>query len=212
MPSSPHPDGVFGKAIREHLEIVQQLLAQQPVLEQIARAMASTIRSGNKILFCGNGGSAADSQHLAAEIVGRFCRERPGLPAIALTTDSSILTSIANDYGYESVFSRQVEALGHKGDLLVGISTSGNSPNVVAALRAARSQGIATVGFSGAMGGKMAEFADHMFTVASSETARIQEAHILAGHMFCDWVELDWVSRAKEADVDVKVTQAQGVL
>ncbi len=212
MPISPHLDEVFGKAIREHLEVVQQLLDQQPVLERIARAMASTIRSGHKTLFCGNGGSAADSQHLAAEIVGRFRRERPGLPSIALTTDSSILTSIANDYGYESVFSRQVEALGNPGDLLVGISTSGNSPNVVAALQTARSQGLVTVGFSGATGGMMAEFADHLFSVASRETARIQEVHILAGHMLCDWIELDWVSRSEAAEIAIAATPAGGVL
>ena len=132
-------------------------------------------------------------QHLAAEIVGRFRRERRGLPSVALTTDTSILTSVANDYGYEAVFSRQVEALGVPGDLLVGISTSGNSPNVVAALQAARSQNLVTVAFTGAGGGRMAPLSDHLFAVASRDTARIQEAYMLAGHMLCDWIELDWL-------------------
>lgn len=191
MSNRPDAAGVFGTAVAEHLEVVRQVEAQQPVLESIARAMTETLRAGGKILWCGNGGSAGDSQHLAAELVGRFRRERRGLASLALTTDSSTLTSIANDYGYEAVFSRQVEALGVAGDLLVGISTSGNSENVVAALQAARSQGLATVAFTGAGGGRMGKLADHLFAVESKETARIQEAHILAGHMLCDWIELD---------------------
>ena len=191
MSSSPDAARIFGTAIAEHLEVVRQVESQQPVLEAIARAMTATLRASGKILWCGNGGSAGDSQHLAAELVGRFRRQRRGLASLALTTDSSALTSIANDYGYEAVFSRQVEALGVAGDLLVGISTSGNSQNVVAALEAARSRGLATVAFTGAGGGRMAKLADHLFAVASQETARIQEAHILAGHMLCDWIELD---------------------
>jgi D-sedoheptulose 7-phosphate isomerase len=191
MSSSPDPASVFGIAIAEHQEVVRQVQAQQGVLWAIAQAMTAALRAGGKILLCGNGGSAGDSQHLAAEIVGRFRRERRGWPAIALTTDSSILTAVANDYGYKAVFSRQVEALGASGDLLVGISTSGNSHNVVAALEAARLQGLVTVAFTGSSGGRMAPFADHLFAVASRDTARIQEAHILAGHMLCDWIELD---------------------
>jgi len=191
MASSLDAETIFGKAIAEHVEVVRQLEQQQDVLEAIARAMTATLRAGGKILWCGNGGSAGDSQHLAAEIVGRFRRERRGLPSMALTTDTSILTSVANDYGYEAVFSRQVEALGVPGDLLVGISTSGNSPNVVAALQAARNQELVTVAFTGAGGGRMAPLADHLFAIASRDTARIQEAHMLAGHMICDWVELD---------------------
>lgn len=191
MSSSPDSATIFGKAIAEHLEVVRQVEAQQPVLESIALAMTECLRAGGKILWCGNGGSAADSQHLAAELVGRFRRERRGLASVALTTDSSALTSIGNDYGFEAVFARQVEALGVRGDLLVGISTSGNSGNVLAALRTARAQGLVTVAFTGAGGGKMAGLADHLFAVASSTTARIQEAHILAGHMVCDWIELD---------------------
>ena len=198
MSNRPNAAGVFGAAIAEHMEVVRQVEAQQPVLEAIARAMVSTLRAGGKILWCGNGGSAGDSQHLAAELVGRYRRERRGMASVALTTDSSALTSIANDYGFEAVFSRQVEALGVEGDLLVGISTSGNSQNVVAALEAARRQGMATVAFTGAGGGRMVKLADYLFAVASKETARIQEAHILAGHMLCDWIEMDCVSGAEQ--------------
>jgi D-sedoheptulose 7-phosphate isomerase len=192
---SSKPDGatVFGAAIAEHLEVVRQVEAQQGLLESIALAMTVSLRAGGKILWCGNGGSAGDSQHLAAELVGRFQRDRRGMASLALTTDSSALTSIANDYGFGAVFARQVEALGVRGDVLVGISTSGNSENVIAALRAAREQGLVTVAFTGAGGGKMAGLADHLFAVASRVTARIQEAHILAGHMLCDWIELDAV-------------------
>jgi D-sedoheptulose 7-phosphate isomerase len=209
MSSSPDAASIFGTAIAEHLEVVRQVEAQQPVLEAIARAMTATLRAGGKILWCGNGGSAGDSQHLASELVGRYRRQRRGMASVALTTDSSALTSIANDYGYEAVFSRQVEALGVKGDLLVGISTSGNSRNVVAALKAARSRGLTTVAFTGAGGGRMAKLADHLFAVASKETARIQEAHILAGHMLCDWIELDCVSGAeREGAVVLQIAAA----
>jgi D-sedoheptulose 7-phosphate isomerase len=191
MPSSSGSARVFGQAIAEHLEVVRTMQAQQPLLEAIAHAMAATLRAGGKILWCGNGGSAADSQHLAAELVGRFRRDRRALASIALTTDSSALTAIANDHGYEAVFSRQIEALGLPGDMLVGISTSGNSPNVIAALHTARAQNLDTVAFTGAGGGKMAPLANHLFAVDSRDAARIQEAHILAGHMLCDWIELD---------------------
>jgi len=199
MFDEPDASGIFDKAIAEHLETVRQLHEQRDALEAMARAMSATLRSGGKILWCGNGGSAADSQHLAAELVGRFRRERRGLASVALTTDTSVLTSIANDYGYDAVFSRQVEALGVAGDLLVGISTSGNSPNVVAALLKARAQGLVTVAFTGAGGGKLAELADHLFAVDSRNTARIQEAHILAGHMLCDWIELDSLASLEAA-------------
>lgn len=199
---SPSPRTVFGHAIAEHLDLVQQLQRQSGVLESIAEAMAETLRSGGKIFWCGNGGSAADSQHLCAELVGRFRRERAAIPSIALTTNTSILTAIANDYGYDYVFSRQLESLGMPGDLVIGISTSGNSQNVVEALETARSRGIITVGFTGAGGGRMGQLADHLFAVPSGETARIQEMHILAGHMLCDWVEEDSIQSLKsEAEV-----------
>jgi D-sedoheptulose 7-phosphate isomerase len=197
--SSPLTAIVFGNAIAEHLEVIRQIDGQLSVLEAIAQAMAETLRSGGKILWCGNGGSAADCQHLAAEIVGRFRRERPGLPSLALTTDTSVLTAVANDYGYEAVFSRQVEALGNAGDLLVGISTSGNSRNVLEALSCARTRGLLTVAFTGSGGGKLATKVDHLFAVESRDTARVQEAHIFAGHMLCDWVELDWIQKRASA-------------
>jgi D-sedoheptulose 7-phosphate isomerase len=200
MSSGPDAASVFGKAIIQHLAVVRTMQNQQEVLESIARAMTATLQAGGKILWCGNGGSAADAQHLAAELVGRFRRERRAMPSLALTTDSSILTSVANDYGYEAVFSRQVEALGRRGDLLVGISTSGNSPNVIAALAAARAQAMTTVGFTGSGGGRMARLADHLFTVESNDTARIQEAHILAGHMLCDWIEMNCLETEREQE------------
>ncbi len=209
MCNSPDAASIFAQAIADHLEVVRKVEAQQPLLQSIARAMTTTLRAGGKILWCGNGGSAGDSQHLAAELVGRFRRERRGLASLALTTDSSALTSIANDYGYKSVFSRQVEALGVAGDLLVGISTSGNSENVVAALRMARSLGLVTVAFTGAGGGSMAKLADHLFAVESNVTARIQEAHILSGHMLCDWIELDCINiKDQEGTVVLQIAAA----
>jgi D-sedoheptulose 7-phosphate isomerase len=176
---------------------------QQHLLHFIAQAMTAALHTGGKILWCGNGGSASDAQHLAAEIVGRFRQNRRGLASIALTTDTSILTAVANDFGFETVFARQVEALGNAGDVLVGISTSGNSPNVVAALKQARAQGLVTVAFTGQGGGKSAALADHLFAVESRETARIQEAHILAGHMLCDWIEIDCIHCAESSKVEV---------
>jgi len=212
MSSDMDAAGIFDKAIAEHLTIVRAMQNQKRELLSIARAMTSALQMGGKILWCGNGGSAADAQHLAAELVGRFRRERRAMPSVSLTTDSSILTSVANDYGYEAVFSRQVEALGRPGDLLVGISTSGNSPNVIAALVAARAQGLATVGFSGLGGGRMALLVDHLFAVQSSDTARIQEAHILAGHMLCDWVELNCLESARGRGDAVRESENPGMV
>ena len=184
-----NPSQVFQYAIAEHVAMIEAMSAQQDVFERIASEMTRAILSGHKVLWCGNGGSAADSQHLAAELMGRFRRERRGLPSIALTTDTSILTAIGNDYGYERVFQRQVEALCRKGDVVVGISTSGNSRNVCAALESARQIGAFTVVFTGEGGGIMAKIADAVFFVPSRDTARIQEGHILLGHTLCDWVE-----------------------
>ncbi|MGB9031956.1 MAG: D-sedoheptulose 7-phosphate isomerase [Acidobacteriaceae bacterium] len=180
---------IFEQAIEEHISVIQALHSQRPMLERIAAVMCRTILNGRKILWCGNGGSAADSQHLAAELVGRFLLDRRALPSIALTTDTSILTAIGNDHGYEHVFRRQVEALGVGGDLIVGLSTSGNSKNVVNALKTARELGLFTVGFTGQSGGAMANFSDEILCVPSAATPRIQEAHILCGHMLCDCVE-----------------------
>jgi len=156
---------------------------------RVAELSVASLRAGGKILLCGNGGSAADAQHWAGELVSRFYYDRPGLPAIALTTDSSILTAIGNDYGYERVFARQVEALGRKGDVLYGISTSGNSPNVVAALEAARAQGLATIGFTGQGGGKMLALCDICIRIPSDSTPRIQEGHEVLGHAICGMIE-----------------------
>jgi len=180
---------IFTEAIEEHVRVIQALHDLQPVLERIAATMSRAVLSGYKILWCGNGGSAADSQHLAAELVGRFLQERRSLPSIALTTNTSILTAIGNDYGYEQVFRRQVEALCRPGDVVVGLSTSGNSRNVCLALEAARNQGATTVAFTGASGGAMESLADEVLRIPSRSTPRIQEGHILCGHMLCDYIE-----------------------
>lgn len=181
---------LYQRSVADHLSVIQAMSSQQSVFERIANEMSRSILRGNKVLWCGNGGSAADCQHLAAELVGRFRRERRGLPSIALTTDTSILTAVANDYGFEEIFRRQVEALCLKGDVVVGISTSGNSKNVCAALEAARQIGAFTVAFTGASGGNLARIAEVVLRVPSTETARIQEGHSLCGHILCDWVEL----------------------
>jgi len=196
MTSTLNVARIFDQAIADHLEVVTQLYQMRPHLQSIAETMCACLHAGGKILWCGNGGSAADAQHLAAELVGRFRRERRGLASVALTTDTSILTSIGNDYGYEAIFSRQIEALGRPQDLLVGFSTSGNSPNVAQALTKARALGMHTVAFTGIGGGMMAKLADNLFAVPSNDTARIQEVHILAGHMLCDWIELDILALA----------------
>jgi len=162
---------------------------QAPMIVAIAERVVDTFRRGGKLLLCGNGGSAADAQHIAAEFVSRFRRERHGLPAIALTTDTSILTAISNDYGYDRVFARQVEALGRSGDMVIGISTSGVSASVIAAMRAARNGSMATVGFTGASGGTLVDHVDLCLCVPSHNTARIQEVHITVAHVVCEIVE-----------------------
>ena len=158
---------------------------------EAASVMLQSLRSGGKLLFFGNGGSAADAQHLAAEFVGRFIKERRGLAAVALTTDSSILTAIGNDYGYDRVFSRQIEALGKPDDVAIGISSSGNSPNIVDAMRQARKQNLKTIGLSGRDGGALAKCVDVPIVVACPSTARVQECHIAIGHLLCELVEND---------------------
>jgi D-sedoheptulose 7-phosphate isomerase len=160
-----------------------------PAIVRTAMVMAECLRAGGKLLFFGNGGSAADAQHLAAEFVGRFMLERRGLPAVALTTDSSILTAIGNDYGFDRVFSRQIEALGQAGDVAFGISTSGNSPNVVSALKQATSQHLKTIGLAGKDGGLLRQCCDIPLIVTSPNTARVQECHIAIGHLLCELVE-----------------------
>ncbi len=166
--------------------------ALAPAIARAGEALAESLRRGHKVLACGNGGSAADCQHFAAELVGRFERERPGLPAVALTVDSSALTAIANDYSYDAVFAKQVEALGREGDVLLAISTSGNSGNVIAAMQAAKARGMAVVALTGRDGGKMAAMVgpgDHHLNVAHERTARVQEVHILALHCLCDTID-----------------------
>lgn len=179
--------------IEQHLNTIienfEKLKQFAPCLEEIAKAWIASLEQGNKIMFCGNGGSAGDSQHLAAELVGRYKINRPALPALALTVDTSALTAIANDFGYEQVFSRQVEGLGRAGDCLVGISTSGNSQNIVNAFIKAKETGIKTIAFTGEGGGKMKELADICLNVPSSVTNNIQEMHIACGHILCDMAE-----------------------
>ena len=170
------------KAIVENEALVNLLV-------EVAKACVEVYRNGKKILIAGNGGSAADAQHFAAELVGRYGFDRPSLPSIALTTDSSNLTAIGNDYGYEYVFSRQLEGLGQEGDLFIGISTSGNSQNVINAFESAKHKGITTVALVGRDGGKMASLADYAIVVPSNATPRIQESHLLIEHMICDIIE-----------------------
>ena len=159
------------------------------LLEQISEQIAQAFQQGNKILLCGNGGSAADAQHIAAEFIGRFKRERKSLPAIALTTDSSVLTALANDFSYETVFSRQVEGLGTKGDILIAISTSGNSKNVIQAAEKAKELGLIVIGFTGRTGGELKKHAHLNFSVACDETPHIQEMHTTALHAISEAVE-----------------------
>lgn len=177
-------------SFRESLALKQAVLDdQQPVLMAMAQALVSCLREGGKILLCGNGGSAADAQHLAAELVNRFLQERPALPAIAPTTDSSVLTSTANDRSFEEVFARQVEALGRPGDLLVLLSTSGRSPNLLRAAEAARGGELGVLALLGGDGGPLRDRCDLSLVVPSSSPPRVQEAHILIGHVLCEAVE-----------------------
>lgn len=171
--------------------LVQQAIAGSKLgeIEEMVDLILAAYRHGGKVILCGNGGSAADAQHLAAELVGRFKLERRALPAIALNTNTSILTALGNDYGYETVFSRQVEALANENDIVIGLSTSGNSPNVIKAIEAAKTRGAKTIGLTGGNGGRLAEVADLNITVPSANTPRIQEAHITIGHIVCELVE-----------------------
>lgn len=174
-----------------HMAMFNALEPLFPLISDVGIAMQDCIKKGGKILVMGNGGSAADSQHIAAEIVGRFKKERKGLPAIALTTDTSILTSVGNDYGYDYIFARQIEALCRPGDLVIGITTSGNSANVVKAIEAANAIGATTVGLTGGTGGKLNALCNYNIIIPSNVTARIQEAHIFVGHSLCEILESD---------------------
>ena len=189
MTSTSILDTTFSDALEQHLQVITELASSFPLLKEVARKMYTSLCDGGKVLWFGNGGSAGDSQHLAAELVGRFRRERRGMASIALTTDSSLLTAIGNDYGFECIFSRQIEALCAPRDVVVGISTSGNSPNVCSALVKARELGAYSFAMTGASGGKVINLADACLRIQSTDTARIQEAHILAGHMLCAAIE-----------------------
>jgi D-sedoheptulose 7-phosphate isomerase len=177
-------------SLNQHLEVFHKVLAENiENIDVCAGLIFETFKRGNKILICGNGGSAADAQHIAAEFVGRYETERVALPAIALTTDTSALTALANDYDFERIFARQIEALAREGDLLIAISTSGNSPNVISAVMKARQQGCKILGMTGAKGKKLASLCDSALLVPSDRTARIQEAHITIAHVWCEIID-----------------------
>ncbi len=190
-------DGIAGqfRETAQNLRTMSEDRALHAAVAQVATACIDALRRGNKILFAGNGGIAADAQHLAGELVSRFNYDRPGLAAIALTTDTSVLTAIGNDYGYERVFARQVEAVGSPGDVFIAISTSGRSPNILTALQAARAKGLLTVGLTGRGGGQMPEFCDHCLRTPSDATPRIQEGHITIGHTVCWLIERELFPR-----------------
>lgn len=183
---------IIAERFTDHLDVFGKTMEQMDVIQLMAERCKEALKAGNKVLFCGNGGSAADAQHLAAELIGRFQKERRSLASIALTTDTSILTAVANDYGYDEVFARQVEGLGRFGDVLIGISTSGNSANVVKAALKARDTGMHTIAFTGEGGGKLKDICDITFAVPSKVTARIQEMHIMVGHIICELVEEEY--------------------
>jgi len=183
-------DSIARSSLTEHSAVVNTVLQENVAsIERCADLLLTTIKNGNKVLICGNGGSASDAQHIAAEFVGRYETERIALPAIALTTDTSALTALANDYGFERIFSRQVEALAAPGDCLIAISTSGNSPNVISAVMAARNRSCNVIGMTGANGKKLASLVDECVLVPSTRTARIQEIHITIAHVWCQIVD-----------------------
>jgi D-sedoheptulose 7-phosphate isomerase len=183
-------ENIIAKALKESLKVKQEFIgANMTALIEIAETVATAFRNGRKLMICGNGGSAADAQHFAAEFVNKFQLERHPLPALALTTDTSIITSVANDYRYEEVFSKQIEALGIRGDILLAISTSGRSENVLLAVRTAKEKGLCTIGFIGNDGGDMAGLVDLALIVKYGRAPRVQEAHALAGHLICELVD-----------------------
>jgi D-sedoheptulose 7-phosphate isomerase len=182
----------IAEAIRESVDVKNKILADEHILEtirEIAETCSQALCQGNKILFCGNGGSAADAQHLAAELSGRFYYDRPPLAAESLTVNTSFLTAVANDYSFDNVFARMLNASGQQGDVIVGLSTSGNSENVIRAFKAAHEKGIITVGLTGEKGGKLDPLSDFIIRVPSSDTPRIQESHIMIGHIICELIE-----------------------
>lgn len=177
------------------IDVKKQVLQDERLLQLTATVtdvITEAFRRGNKVLFCGNGGSAADAQHLAAEFSGRFYIDRDALPAEALHCNTSYLTAVANDYSYDVIYARIIKGLGNKGDILIGLSTSGNSNNIVLAFEQAKANGMTTIGFTGASGGKLKEVSDYLFNVPSSDTPRIQESHMLLGHIICQLVEANY--------------------
>lgn len=190
----PSLERLIVERIEESIAVKRRLAADPSFVALVAaaaNAMTASIRAGGTVFFFGNGGSAADAQHIAAELAGRYLRERPGLPGLALTTNTSCLTAVSNDYGYDHVFARQLLAIAKSGDVAVGISTSGNSTSVLRAVEAAREKKLITISMTGASGGKLKPLVDHCLCVASDNAARIQEAHILIGHILCEIVEED---------------------
>lgn len=182
----------ISKIIQASVSVKEQILKDETMLDTVARcseAITQAFKNGNKVLFCGNGGSAADAQHLAAEFSGRFYTDRKALPAEALHVNTSYITAVANDYSYDVVYSRMIDGIGRPGDVVVGLSTSGNSGNILKAFESARKIGMITVGFTGATGGKMKDLSDYLLNVPSTDTPRIQESHILLGHIICQLVE-----------------------
>ncbi|MCX6318321.1 MAG: D-sedoheptulose 7-phosphate isomerase [Bacteroidetes bacterium] len=178
--------------IQASIDTKQQVLQDEALLSTIGEVVSvitTAFKNGNRVYFCGNGGSAADAQHLAAEFSGRFYTDRKALPAEALHCNTSYLTAVANDYGYDVVFSRMIDGIGESGDVLIGLSTSGNSVNILNAFDTARKKGIITIAFTGASGGKMKSLSDHLINVPSNDTPRIQESHITIGHIICQLVE-----------------------
>lgn len=184
---------LLAEAIDHCIGTLSALGGQSPAVDAAAKAIVEALRAGGKLLVCGNGGSAADAQHIAAELVGRYLKERRALPAIALTVNTSTLTAVANDYGYERIFARQIEGLGKPGDVCLMLSTSGNSTNIIEAAKAARAQGLVIVGMTGRSGGKLRGLCNVCICVPSDETPRIQEAHILIGHVLCQVAEREVV-------------------
>lgn len=182
---------LVGQRLENHFKVVQDMRKIMPEVASAGLRVRTALEKGRKILICGNGGSAADSQHMAAEFVGRFVKERQSLPALALTVDTSLLTAVGNDYGFDCVFSRQVEGLGQDGDVLIAISTSGNSANVVKAVKTAKEKGIYVIALTGENGGILAKESDLCLAVPSQVTARIQEMHIMIIHMICEIAEAD---------------------
>lgn len=192
----PHQTKSASDLLREAVESYSQVVETASVVEEAAAMIVDALEGGGKVLFCGNGGSAADAQHLAAEFLGRYLKERAPLPSIALTANSSAVTAIGNDYGYELVFARQLRGLARTGDVLVGISTSGCSVNVVEAFKVAHEIGVRTISLTGSRPSAMSELADIAIQVPSSHTPRVQEMHITIGHTICEIVETEMVNRA----------------